>query len=160
MPGWPRSNRCSSRASLAAGAELFSTRVRSSGYSIGYNTSVAIFGGTAPYVATWLVARTGSNLAPALYVVAAAVVTLLTVLTMRETARQPLRMTGDAPDRPLSAREPPGLLGADERLAALARDSADPRPHQPARIVLLPNSVESATDSVRDTVPSGVPSST
>jgi MHS family proline/betaine transporter-like MFS transporter len=41
-------------ASLAAGAELFATRVRSSAYSIGYNTSVAIFGGTAPYVATWL----------------------------------------------------------------------------------------------------------
>ena len=83
-------------ASLAAGAELFSTRVRSSGYSIGYNTSVAMFGGTAPYVATWLVDRTGSNLSPALYVVAAAVVTLLTVLTMRETARQPLRMTADS----------------------------------------------------------------
>jgi MFS transporter, MHS family, proline/betaine transporter len=83
-------------ASLAAGAELFSTRVRSSGYSIGYNTSVAIFGGTAPYVATWLVDRTGSNLSPAIYVVVAAVVTLLTLLTMRETARQPLRTTGDA----------------------------------------------------------------
>ena len=70
---------------------IFQHRVRSSGYSIGYNTSVAIFGGTAPYVATWLVDRTGSNLSPALYVVAAAVVTLLTLLTMRETAARPLR---------------------------------------------------------------------
>lgn len=78
-------------ASLAAGAELFATRVRSSGYSIGYNVSVAIFGGTAPYVATWLVSRTGNDIAPAFYVIAAAVVTFLTVLTMRETARQPLR---------------------------------------------------------------------
>ena len=77
-------------ASLAAGAELFATRVRSSGYSIGYNMSVAIFGGTAPYVATWLVARTGNDLAPALYVIAAAIVTLATVLTMRETAARPL----------------------------------------------------------------------
>ncbi|PQP54352.1 MFS transporter, partial [Mycolicibacterium austroafricanum] len=74
-----------------AGAELFATRVRSSGYSIGYNVSVAIFGGTAPYVATWLVSRTGNDIAPAFYVIAAAVVTFLTVLTMRETARQPLR---------------------------------------------------------------------
>ncbi|MGK2882975.1 MAG: MFS transporter [Mycobacterium sp.] len=80
--------------SLAAGAELFATRVRSSGYSIGYNTSVALFGGTAPYVATWLVDRTGSNLAPALYIVAAAVITLATVLTMRETSGQPLRAIG------------------------------------------------------------------
>ncbi|MGP4056897.1 MFS transporter [Mycobacterium sp. 4D054] len=78
-------------ASLAAGAELFATRVRSSGYSIGYNVSVALFGGTAPYVATWLVSRTGNDLAPAYYVIGAAVVTLLTVLTMRETARKPLR---------------------------------------------------------------------
>ena len=77
-------------ASLAAGAELFATRVRSSGYSIGYNVSVALFGGTAPYVATWLVARTGNDLAPAYYVIVAALVTLMTVLTMRETARRPL----------------------------------------------------------------------
>jgi MHS family proline/betaine transporter-like MFS transporter len=80
-------------ASLAAGAELFATRVRSSGYSIGYNVSVAIFGGTAPYVATWLVARTGNELAPAYYVIAAAIITLTTVMTMRETAARPLRQT-------------------------------------------------------------------
>lgn len=78
-------------ASLAAGAELFATRVRSSGYSIGYNVSVAVFGGTAPYVATWLVSRTGNDIAPAYYLIAAAIVSLLTVLTMRETARKPLR---------------------------------------------------------------------
>lgn len=78
-------------ASLAAGAELFATRVRSSGYSIGYNVSVAIFGGTAPYVATWLVARTGNELPPAFYVIAAAIITLATIMTMRETAAQPLR---------------------------------------------------------------------
>ena len=46
------------------GAELFTTRVRSGGFSIGYNFSVAIFGGTAPYVATFLVARTGNPLRP------------------------------------------------------------------------------------------------
>jgi MFS transporter, MHS family, proline/betaine transporter len=77
-------------ASLAAGAELFPTRVRSTGYSIGYNVSVALFGGTAPYVATWLTDRTGNPVAPAYYVIVAAVVTLATVLTMRETANRPL----------------------------------------------------------------------
>nr|WP_090275435.1 MFS transporter [Mycolicibacterium komanii]CRL68401.1 arabinose efflux permease family protein [Mycolicibacterium komanii] len=80
-------------ASLAAGAELFATRVRSSGYSIGYNVSVAVFGGTAPYVATWLVDRTGNQIAPAYYVIAAAAVSIATLLTMRETARRPLRAT-------------------------------------------------------------------
>ncbi len=80
-------------ASLAAGAELFATRVRSSGYSIGYNVSVAVFGGTAPYVATLLVDRTGNVTAPAYYVIAAAIISLATVMTMRETAAQPLRHT-------------------------------------------------------------------
>ncbi|WP_422745887.1 MFS transporter [Mycobacterium sp. WMMD1722] len=77
--------------SLAAGAELFATKVRSSGYSIGYNASVALFGGTAPYVATWLTDRTGNPLAPAYYVIVAAVISLATILTMRETSRRPLR---------------------------------------------------------------------
>ncbi|MDT5013725.1 MAG: transporter, family, proline/betaine transporter [Mycobacterium sp.] len=83
-------------ASLAAGAELFATRVRSSGYSIGYNISVALFGGTAPYVATWLTARTHNELAPAYYVIFAAIVTLATVFTIKETAGQPLRATDDS----------------------------------------------------------------
>jgi MHS family proline/betaine transporter-like MFS transporter len=78
-------------ASLAAAAELFATRVRSGAYSIGYNMSVAIFGGTAPYVATWLTDRTGNPLAPAYYVIIAAVVSLATVMTMRETSGRPLR---------------------------------------------------------------------
>jgi MFS transporter, MHS family, proline/betaine transporter len=76
---------------LAAGAELFATRVRSGAYSIGYNISVAIFGGTAPYVATWLTDRTGNELAPAYYVIVAAIVSLATVFTMKETAARPLR---------------------------------------------------------------------
>jgi hypothetical protein len=41
---------------LAAGVELFATRVRYRGFSIGYNICVAAFGGTTPYVVTWLTA--------------------------------------------------------------------------------------------------------
>jgi MHS family proline/betaine transporter-like MFS transporter len=41
-------------------------------------------------VATWLVDRTGSEVAPAFYVIAAAIITLATIMTMRETAAQPL----------------------------------------------------------------------
>ena len=51
----------------AAGVELFATRVRYSGFSIGYNICVAAFGGTTPYVVTWLTAQTGNNVAPAYY---------------------------------------------------------------------------------------------
>jgi MHS family proline/betaine transporter-like MFS transporter len=75
---------------VAAGVELFATRVRYSGFSVGYNICVAAFGGTTPYVVTWLTAETGDNVAPAYYIVAAAVVSLLTILTIRETAGRPL----------------------------------------------------------------------
>ena len=77
-------------AAVVTGVELFATRVRYSGFSVGYNVCVAVFGGTTPYVVTWLVGNTGNNLAPAFYVIVAAVVSLATVLTLRETAGRPL----------------------------------------------------------------------
>jgi MHS family proline/betaine transporter-like MFS transporter len=79
--------------SIAVMTELFPTRVRYGGYSIGYNFSVAIFGGSAPFLATWLISTTGNPLSPAFYVIFAAMATLLTVLTVRETARTDLLKT-------------------------------------------------------------------
>ena len=75
----------------AAMAELFPTRLRTTGTSIGYGLSVALFGGFASVIAEYLIHFTGSVLAPGFYVVAAACVTLVTTLTLRETARAPLR---------------------------------------------------------------------
>ena len=75
---------------VATGVELFATRVRYSGFSIGYNLCVAAFGGTTPYVVAWLTGSTGNNLAPAFYVIVAAVVSLGTVLTLKESAGRPL----------------------------------------------------------------------
>jgi MFS transporter, MHS family, proline/betaine transporter len=79
--------------SVAALTELFPTRVRYGGFSIGYNISVAIFGGSAPYIAVYLIDATGSSLSPAFYVIFGAVATLLTVLTIPETARTDLKKT-------------------------------------------------------------------
>jgi MFS transporter, MHS family, proline/betaine transporter len=59
---------------LAAMAELFPTRVLSTGLSVAYNFAVTLFGGFAPFLITWLIARTGSNMAPAFYVMAAAAI--------------------------------------------------------------------------------------
>jgi MHS family proline/betaine transporter-like MFS transporter len=75
----------------AAYAELFPTRVRYTALSIGYNIAVAIFGGFAPFIATWLIRETGNPLAPAFYVVAAAVITLAILTRIRETAFSPLK---------------------------------------------------------------------
>jgi MHS family proline/betaine transporter-like MFS transporter len=59
--------------------------------SFGYNVSVAIFGGFAPFIATWLVRGTGLSYSPGFYLMAAAVVTGIAVLRCRETAFEPLR---------------------------------------------------------------------
>jgi len=75
----------------AAIAEIFPTRVRSTWMSTGYSFAVAIFGGFAPFIATWLIARTGDPLAPSYYLMAAAAITLVVVLRLEETARAPLR---------------------------------------------------------------------
>mgnify|MGYP002376911483 CR=1 FL=1 len=71
-------------------SEIFPTRVRYSGFAFSFNTANAIFGGTAPFVATWLIGATGSKLAPAWYLVAAAVVALVAMIMSRETANRPL----------------------------------------------------------------------
>jgi MFS transporter, MHS family, proline/betaine transporter len=78
---------------IAALAELFPTRVRYGGFSIGYNISVAIFGGAAPFFATYLISLTGNPLSPAFYLIAAAIASLITVATIAETARTPLKKT-------------------------------------------------------------------
>jgi MHS family proline/betaine transporter-like MFS transporter len=77
-------------ASLAAFVELFPTRTRYSGLALSYNLAVAICGGTTPLVATWLVNVTGSTLAPAFYLMAAALGTTVAALAMPERAGQPL----------------------------------------------------------------------
>ena len=74
----------------AALVELFPTRVRVSGHGITYNLSVALFGGSAPYLLTWLGGVTGSTMVGAYYVMILAVVSLPAVLALRETARKPL----------------------------------------------------------------------
>ena len=53
---------------------IFPPAVRSTGLALTYSLGVAIFGGTATYVVTWLVGVTGDPLASSYYVMAANVV--------------------------------------------------------------------------------------
>ncbi len=71
-------------------AEIFPTRVRYSGFAVSFNLANAIFGGTAPLIATWLIATTGDQLAPAYYLIAAAAISLIAVLASRETSKDAL----------------------------------------------------------------------
>lgn len=80
-----------SGAGPAAISEIFATRGRTTQMSIANGTAVAIFGGFAPYIATWLIDRTGSPISPTYYVIVAAIVTGAVILGLRESAWEQLR---------------------------------------------------------------------
>lgn len=62
---------------------LFDGRVRLTGVALGFNIATIATGGTAAYIATWLVDRTGNAVSPAYFVVGACIVGLFTVATIR-----------------------------------------------------------------------------
>ena len=68
-------------------SETFPTRTRYTASAITYNIAYTLFGGTAPLVATWLISTTGSNLSPAFYLIAIALLALAGGLALPETSR-------------------------------------------------------------------------
>ena len=76
---------CFSGAIPATITELFKRGVRVSAASVSYNLPFAIFGGTAPMVAAWLVKVTGNPLSIAWYLSAIATITFCIILTVKET---------------------------------------------------------------------------
>lgn len=75
----------------AAFVELFPTETRYSGIATAYNGTLAVLGGTTPLVATWLVSETGYVLAPAFYLMAAAVGCGVAVWAMTDRTGQELK---------------------------------------------------------------------
>jgi MHS family proline/betaine transporter-like MFS transporter len=61
--------------------------VRCTAVALGYNLCMGLFGGLSPLVATWLVERTGDEIAPAFLIMAAAAMTFVTLFWFRETYR-------------------------------------------------------------------------
>jgi len=61
--------------------------VRCTAVGLGYNLCMGLFGGLSPLVATWLVERTGDEIAPAFLMMASAAVTFVTLFWFRETYR-------------------------------------------------------------------------
>ncbi|WP_371236263.1 MFS transporter [Streptomyces pimonensis] len=74
----------------AALPAMFPTSVRYGSLSVGYNLATSLFGGTTPLVITALIGATGSDMMPAYYAMAAALVGVVAVACMKETAQQPL----------------------------------------------------------------------
>jgi MHS family proline/betaine transporter-like MFS transporter len=71
--------------------ELFKTRARYTALSLGFNIATALFGGSAPLLATYLVKQTGDARSPGLYLMLSAGATVLVLFLIRDPYREPLR---------------------------------------------------------------------
>ena len=67
-------------------SEVFPTAVRTTGVSVSFGLATAVFGGFGPFISTWLISLTGSKIAPAGFLMAAALLSLATLLSVKETA--------------------------------------------------------------------------
>lgn len=84
-------------------------RIRSGTMAILYAFTIAIFGGTAQFMETWLIQISGSPLAPAFYWIGAVVLSVIAILLIRESAPIKLRPRADGAngfDGPALSGEP------------------------------------------------------
>ncbi len=70
--------------------EIVPAEVRCTAIALGYNVTLGVIGGLSPLVATWLVERTANDYSPAFMIMAAAAVSFLALLSLKETFRAPL----------------------------------------------------------------------
>jgi len=64
-------------------SEQFPVETRAVGVAFSFSLSVTIFGGFAPFVATWLIAETGDPLSPSYYLMATALLSIIALTAMR-----------------------------------------------------------------------------
>ncbi|MCH7518112.1 MAG: MFS transporter [Candidatus Dadabacteria bacterium] len=71
--------------------ESFPTRVRMSGISLGNVIGFSVFGGSAPLVASYLISSTNDINAPGIYLAVCSIISLIAVLTIKETYKNELK---------------------------------------------------------------------
>jgi MFS transporter, MHS family, proline/betaine transporter len=86
--------------------ELFPARIRYSASALAYNLCYTVFGGSAAYVATWLVATTDSAGAPAVYLTCAAVVSACSAAFGLSRTLRPARQPVEEFQTPTQIPEP------------------------------------------------------
>jgi MFS transporter, MHS family, proline/betaine transporter len=72
-------------------SEQFPVETRAVGVSLSFSISVTIFGGFAPFVATWLIARTGDPLSPSYYLMATALLSIIALMAIQRRAPVPTK---------------------------------------------------------------------
>jgi MHS family shikimate/dehydroshikimate transporter-like MFS transporter len=79
-------------------SELFGTRVRYSGLSLGYQLASVLAGGLSPIIALSLFDKTGSSWPVALYLIGMSAITTLSVYLASETAHKDISADSDTRD--------------------------------------------------------------
>nr|WP_276224801.1 MFS transporter [Candidatus Liberibacter americanus] len=64
--------------------ELFPTKVRCIGLSLAHNISAGILGGISPAICTWLIKKSGTNIAAGFYLTTCALISLICMLQIRK----------------------------------------------------------------------------
>jgi MHS family proline/betaine transporter-like MFS transporter len=77
-------------------SEQFPVETRAIGVSLSFSIAVSIFGGFAPFIATWLIARTGNPLSPSYYLMFTALLSLIALLAIQRR-RRPAARTSASP---------------------------------------------------------------
>ena len=75
-------------------AEMFPTRIRYTALSVSHGFAVAIFGGFAPYISTFLIRATGDQLAPAFYVMFAGALSFGTFFVEERAGSRAVQRSG------------------------------------------------------------------
>jgi MHS family proline/betaine transporter-like MFS transporter len=101
-------------AMFALMPRYFDKDVRYSGVALGYNIGVVLAGGSAPLIATWLVAATGSANSPALFVVGTVLIGALAVASTRTADLHDASTRVDLTGADLAAAEPADAGPASE----------------------------------------------
>ena len=76
----------------AALVESLPSAIRSGGFGTVYSLSIAVFGGTTQLIVTWLIHTTGSSMAPAWYMISAAVIAQIALMLLTESAPVRIRL--------------------------------------------------------------------
>ncbi|WP_232239505.1 MFS transporter [Pseudomonas alkylphenolica] len=71
-------------STYATMSELLPTRIRSTGIAVAYNIPVAVFGGSAPLISTWLIQQTGDISSPWYFYIGTGVVSLIALVVLRK----------------------------------------------------------------------------
>jgi MHS family proline/betaine transporter-like MFS transporter len=70
-------------------SEQFPVETRAVGIAFAFSISVTVFGGFAPFIATWLIAQTGDPLSPSYYLMATALLSIIALMAIeRRTPKQ------------------------------------------------------------------------